>query len=94
MVNLNAQEKIEKNILLFQYQVKKDLITVKQLHIDSFRFISTSLSSLVNNLSDGFQCNKCIDCKSSLDYIITRDDQLILGVLSVKRIIKKTLIRI
>ena len=32
MVNLNAQEKIEKNILLFQYQVKKDLITVKQLH--------------------------------------------------------------
>ena len=32
MVNLNAQEKIQKNILLFQYQLKKDLITVKQLH--------------------------------------------------------------
>ena len=39
--------------------------------------MSTSLSSLVDNLSDGFHCNKCIDCKSSLDYMITRDDQLI-----------------
>ena len=39
--------------------------------------MSTSLSSLVNNLSDGFHCDKCIDCKSSLDFMITRDDQLI-----------------
>ena len=39
--------------------------------------MSTSLSSLVDNLSDGFHCNKCIDCRSSLDYMITRDDQLI-----------------
>ena len=45
--------------------------------IDSFRFVPTSLSSLVDNLSDGFHCNKCIDCKSSLDYMITLDDQLI-----------------
>ena len=36
-----------------------------------------SLSSLVDNLSDGFHCNKCIDCKPSFDYMITRDDQLI-----------------
>ena len=39
--------------------------------------MSTSLSSLVDNLSDGFHCNKCIDCRSSLDCMITRDDQLI-----------------
>ena len=39
--------------------------------------MSTTLSSLVDNLSDGFHCNKCIHCKSSLDYMITRDDQLI-----------------
>ena len=35
---------------------------------DSFRFISTSLSSLVDNLSDGLHSNKCTNCKSSLDY--------------------------
>ena len=36
-----------------------------------------SLSSLVDNLSDGYHCDKCIDCKSSLDDMINRDDQLI-----------------
>ena len=43
MVNLNAQEKIEKNILLFQYQVKKDLITVKQLHRNQSLLIALDL---------------------------------------------------
>ena len=45
--------------------------------IDSFRFMSAPLSSLINNLPDGFHCDKYIDCKSSLDYMITQDDQLI-----------------
>ena len=31
-VNLKDQEKIQRNILLFQYQSKKNLIMVKQLH--------------------------------------------------------------
>ena len=31
-VNLKAQEKIQRNILLLQYQSKKNLIMVKQLH--------------------------------------------------------------
>ena len=39
--------------------------------------MSTSLSTLVYSLSDGFHCYKCIDCKFSLDYMITGDDQLI-----------------
>ena len=30
----------------------------------------SSLSSLVDNLSDGLHCDKYIDCKSYLDYII------------------------
>ena len=46
-------------------------ITYKLKFIHSFRFMSTSLSSLVDNLSDGFHCNKCIDCEFSLDYMIT-----------------------
>ena len=43
--------------------------------IDSFRFMSSSLSSLVDNLSEGLHSDKCTDCKSCLDYMITKDDQ-------------------
>ena len=37
--------------------------------VGSFRFMSTSLSSLVNNISDGVHRNKCTNCKCSLDYL-------------------------
>ena len=33
--------------------------------------MSSSLSKLVDNLSEGIHNNKCVDCKSSLDYIKT-----------------------
>ena len=61
-------ENTEKYIT-FSVPIKKELdnsktITYKLKFIDSFRFMSTSLSSLVDNLSDGFHCNRCIDCLS------------------------------
>ena len=37
--------------------------------------MSSSLSSLVDNLSEGLHSDKCTDCKSCLDYMITKDDQ-------------------
>ena len=55
-------------IMKISYQIK---------FIDSFRFMSSSLSSLGDNLSEGFHSEKCTDCKSYLDYMITKDDQLI-----------------
>ena len=39
--------------------------------------MSTSLSSLANNLSDGLYNDKCTDCKSCLDYISHKGNQLI-----------------
>ena len=39
-------------------------ISYKIKFIDSFRFMSSSLSSLVNNLSEGHHSDKCTDCKS------------------------------
>ena len=39
--------------------------------------MSNSLSSLVDNLSEGLHSDKCIDCMSCRDYMITKDDQLI-----------------
>ena len=38
--------------------------------------MSTSLSSLAYNLSDGLHSDKYADCKSCLDYISAKDNQL------------------
>ena len=41
--------------------------------IDSYRFMSTSLSNLVSNLSEGLHNDSCIDCKSCLGYMTTNN---------------------
>ena len=58
----------------------KDLeITYKIKFIDSYRFMSSSLSKLVVNLSEGIHDNKCLDCNSCLDYVrITKNEKLLL----------------
>ena len=66
-------ENTEKYIT-FSVPIKKKLdngrsITYKIKFIDSFRFMSSSLSNLVDNLSEGVHSDKCIDCKSCLDYV-------------------------
>ena len=55
--------------------------------------MSTSLSKLVDNLSEGLHNNRCVDCKSCLDYMKTKDEKLILRCFSCKRIMKKILIK-
>ena len=52
-------------------------IVYKIKFIDSFRFVSTSLSSLVDSLSDGLYNIKCKDCNSFLDYMNFYDDKLV-----------------
>ena len=58
----------------------KDLeITYKIKFIDSYRFMSSSLSKLVDNLSEGIHNNKCSDCESNFDYIkIKKNGKLLL----------------
>ena len=56
-------------------------ISYKIRLIDSFRFMSSLLSNLVDNLSEGLLSGKCSDCKSCLDYMSFKDNQLILKCL-------------
>ena len=40
--------------------------------------MSSSLSKLVDNLSEGIHNNKCSDCESNLDYIKIKNEKLLL----------------
>ena len=44
-----------------------------------------SLSSLADNLSEGLHNGKCNDCKSCLEYISVKDNQLIFDSLKCKK---------
>ena len=64
-------------------------ISYKIKFIDSFRFVSSLLSILVDNLSEGLHSDKCTDCKSYLDYRTTKDEQLIFSCFECKKNYKK-----
>ena len=57
--------------------------------IDNFRFMSTSLSSLVDNLSEKTHSDKCKNCKSELNYMSFKDNQLYFQCLECKKNYKK-----
>ena len=69
-------ENMEKYIT-FSVPIKKEFtkkdkivkISYKIKFIDSYRFLSTSLSKLVDNLSEGLHNDERKDCNSYLDYM-------------------------
>ena len=66
----NTEKYITFSVLIKKKIENKDLeITYKIKFIDSYRFMSSSLSKLVDNLSEGIHNNKCLDCNSCLGYI-------------------------
>ena len=79
--------------ITFSVPIKKEIknkntiieITYKIKFIDSFRFMSTSLSKLVDNLSEGLHNNRCVDCKSCLEYMKNKDEKLIFRCFSCKK---------
>ena len=88
-------ENTEKHIT-FSVPIKKKIdnkdleITYKIKFIDSYRFMSSSLSKLVNNLSEGIHNNNCSDCESNLDYIeIKKNEKLLLRCFNCKIYYKK-----
>ena len=68
----------------------KDMeITYKIKFIDSFRFMATSLSKLVDNLTEGIHSDKCIKCKSNHCYMKVMDETLIFRCFNCKKNYKK-----
>ena len=63
----------------------KDLeITYKIKFIDSYRFMSSSLSKLVDSLSEGIHNNKRANCESCLNYGKTKNEKLLLKCFNCK----------
>ena len=75
-------ENTEKYIT-FSVPIKKRIenknidITYKIKFIDSFRFMATSLSKLVDNLTDNIHNDKCDKCKSNLCFVNAVNEKLI-----------------
>ena len=75
------KKKIENNNIEITYKIK---------FIDSYRFMSSSLSKLVDNLSEGIHNNKCADCESYLDYVRSiKNEKLIFKCFNCEQYYKK-----
>ena len=86
----NTEKYITFSVLIKKKIENKDLeITYKIKFIDSYRFMSSSLSKLVDNLSEGIHNKKCLDCTSCLDYVKTKNEKSLLKLLNCNTYYKK-----
>ena len=86
----NTEKYITFSVAIKKKIENKDLeITYKTKFIDSYRFMSSSLSKLVDNLSEGIHNNKCLDCNSCLDYIKIKNEKLLLKCFNCNNYSKK-----
>ena len=64
-------------------------VTYKIKFVDSFRFMSTSLSKLVDNLIEGVHNDKCDDCQSNLCFVNGTNEILTFECVDCKKKYKK-----
>ena len=86
----NSEKYITFSVPIKKKTENKDIeITYKIKFIDSYRFMATSLSKLVDNLTEDIHGDKCVDCKSDLSYIKVIDEALIFRCFNCKKNYKK-----
>ena len=86
----NTEKYITFSVPIKKKTENKDIeITYKIKFIDSYRFMAMSLSKRIDNLSEGIHNNKCVDCKSCLDHIKTKNERLILKCFNCEQFYKK-----
>ena len=69
----NTEKYITFSVPISKKLDKGKAITHRLKFIDSFIFISTSLSSFLDNLSEKSHSDKCKDSKSELSYMSVKD---------------------
>ena len=93
--NFECLGKNTEKYITFSVPIKKRIenkdmeITYKIKFVDSFRFMATSLSKLVENLTEGIHNDKCINSKSDISYMKAIDETLIFRCFNCKKNYKK-----
>ena len=94
--NLDCLGENTEKYITFSVPIKKTIenkgsieINYKIKIFDSCRFMSPSLSKLVDNLSEDIHNNKCSDCESNLDYIKIKNEKLLLKCFNCNSYYKK-----
>ena len=87
----NAEKYTTFSVPIMKKIENKDIeVAYKIKFIDSYRFMATSISKLVDNLTEDIHGDKCVDCKSDLSYMKVIDEALIFRCFNCK---KKTIIK-
>ena len=81
----NTEKYITFSVLIKKKIENKDI----EITYNSFRFMATSLSKLVDNLTEDIHYDKCVDCKSDLTYMKVMDETLIFRCFNCKKNYKK-----
>ena len=88
----NTEKYITFSVLIKKRIENKNMdITYKINFFDSFRFMATSLSKLVDNLAEGVHNDKCNKCRSSLCFVNAMNETLIFECVDCKKEYKNKL---
>ena len=95
--NFECLEENTEKYITFSVPINKRIenknidITYKIKFIDSFRFMATTLSKLVDNLTDNIHNDKCIKCKSNVCFVRAMNEKLIFKCIDCEKEYEKEL---
>ena len=94
-VILNVSRENTEKYVTFSVPIKKRIenknmdVTYKIKFVDSFRFMATSLSKLVDNMTESIHNDKCDNCESNLYFVNATNETLTFECIDCKKEYKK-----